>query len=269
MKLFAISDLHLAQSVDKPMDVFGRRWENHVERIAGNWNRVVSDGDAVLIGGDISWGNSLEEARLDFQLLDSLPGEKILLRGNHDYWWTTLRKMEQFFALRGFRTLHFLRNDARVIAGFYLCGTRGWVLPQDDAFTKEDEKIFNREVIRLNLSLDALKRLKQQEKQERVSIALMHYPPFTEQGAPSLLSGRLEEEGIDICLFGHIHHPVPLYLSNPEIRGVRYVLTSSDQRQFRPLLVGEDGVPGDFPEDRATEKEGTGRPGAAGGNDYA
>jgi len=179
MKLFAISDLHLAQSVDKPMDIFGSRWANHIERIVEHWRRDVSDGDAVLIGGDISWAKSLEEAELDFGLLNVLPGEKILLRGNHDYWWTTKRKMEQFCFEKGFHTLRFLRNDAITVAGFHVCGARGWLLPQDKDFSKDDEKILNRERIRLDLSLEDLGRLRKSEGRERSSIALMHYPPIS------------------------------------------------------------------------------------------
>lgn len=242
MKLFAISDLHLALSVDKPMDIFGSRWADHTERIVEHWRRDISDGDTVLIGGDISWGSSLEEAALDFALLDTLPGEKVLLRGNHDYWWTTVKKMEQFCREKGFKSLRFLRNNALSIAGFLVCGARGWILPQDKDFSKEDEKILHRESIRLNLSLTELSQLRKNEEYGRPCIALMHYPPISEEGNASILSVQLEEAGIDVCVFGHIHHAVPLYLSGPEIRGVKYLIASSDQLAFRPLFIGEDGV---------------------------
>ncbi|HHW93335.1 MAG TPA: serine/threonine protein phosphatase [Clostridiaceae bacterium] len=242
MKLFAISDLHFALSVDKPMDVFGSSWANHIERIVEHWHRDVSDDDMVLIGGDISWANSLEEAELDFRLLDALPGEKILARGNHDYWWTTMKKMEQFCLDKGFRTLRFLRNDALAIAGFHICGARGWILPQDKDFSKEDEKILNRERIRLDLSLEELRRLRAREGRKRPSIALMHYPPIAENGDASILSVRLEEASVDVCVFGHIHHAVPFYLNGPKINGVKYLIASSDQLEFQPLYIGEDGV---------------------------
>jgi predicted phosphohydrolase len=213
MKLFAISDLHFALSVDKPMDVFGSRWADHVERIIAHWHRDISDEDTILIGGDISWGNSLEEAESDLGLLNTLPGEKILLRGNHDYWWTTVRKMEQFCRAKGFQSLRFLRNNALSVAGFHVCGARGWVLPQDKEFSNEDEKILNRENIRLELSLTELRRLRKNEGCERPSVALMHYPPISEAGDASVLSMQLEEAGVDVCVFGHIHHTVPLYLA--------------------------------------------------------
>ncbi len=242
MKLFAISDLHLASSVDKPMDVFGSRWANHVERIVEHWRREISAKDTVLIGGDISWANSLEEAELDFRLLDALPGDKILLRGNHDYWWTTMRKMEQFCREKGFHTLRFLRNNALSVAGFHVCGSRGWLLPQDKDFSKEDEKILKREQIRLDLSLTDLKRLRKNEGDKLPSVALMHYPPISEEGDASVLSIGLEEAEVDVCVFGHIHHAVPLYLSGPEINGVKYLIASADQLEFQPLLIGEDGV---------------------------
>lgn len=158
MRLFAIADLHLAQTVDKPMDVFGPRWDRHVERICRNWEETVEENDTVLVGGDISWAGSLDQARSDLELLHRLPGRKILLRGNHDYWWTTVRKMQDFCQTHGFSSLEFLRNDARLEAGFWVCGTRGWVLPPDEAFREEDEKIFRREVLRLDLSLADLER---------------------------------------------------------------------------------------------------------------
>ncbi len=240
MRLFAIADLHLAGAVDKPMDVFGPRWANHVDRIQDNWRDQVGPGDTVLVGGDISWANSLEEALPDLRWLDQLPGRKILLRGNHDYWWSTLRKIQAFCEKEGLESLDFLRNDARREAGFLIGGTRGWLLPTDEAYGEADEKVFRREGIRLALSLEALDRLRREGGGE-AAIALLHYPPIDEAGRPSALSRQLEEAGIQVCLFGHIHHPVPYYESRPLVGGIRYIMVASDQLRFCPLLIGEDG----------------------------
>lgn len=241
MKLFALADLHLAGSVDKPMDIFGSRWRAHVEQIVDNWTRQVGPEDTVLIGGDISWAKSLDEALSDLTLLHQLPGRKILLRGNHDYWWTTIRKLEAFCQAQGLTSLHFLRNDACPAAGFYICGTRGWLLPSDSEFSSNDEKILRREMIRLELSLKALEQLKKRTDGLGASVALMHYPPITEKGEGSDLSRLLSDAGLDLCLFGHIHHDVPFYDSRPKIDGVRYIMVASDQIDFSPLLIGEDG----------------------------
>jgi len=240
MKIFAISDLHLAGAVDKPMDVFGPRWSDHVARIEMNWKEVVGEDDTVLIGGDISWASTLDEAEGDLRWIHELPGVKILLRGNHDYWWSTIRKIEDFCQDHDFSTLDFLRNDAQSLAGFHLCGTRGWLLESDDNFSKADEKILRREAIRLGLSLHALRKLQKQEGKKPL-IALTHYPPIDEKGRGSVISDLLEEAGVDLCLFGHIHHHVPFYDSRPLLNGVRYIMVASDQINFTPQLIGEDG----------------------------
>ncbi|NLA95917.1 MAG: serine/threonine protein phosphatase [Clostridiaceae bacterium] len=242
MKLFALADLHLAGLVDKPMHIFGPRWERHADRIATNWEEEVGPDDTVLVGGDISWANSLEEALPDLTLIDALPGKKVLLKGNHDYWWTTIRKLEAFCKQEALTTLRFLRNDALVAAGFYICGTRGWMLPSDEEFSARDQKIYKREIVRLELSIRALKRLRKEEDRGAGTVALMHYPPISEQGAGSSLSDLLKAAGIEVCLFAHIHHDVPFYDSRPQIDGIRYIMVASDQVGFRPLLVGEDGL---------------------------
>ncbi|MFA5586030.1 MAG: metallophosphoesterase [Saccharofermentanales bacterium] len=241
MKLFAIADLHLSGAVDKPMAVFGARWANHTERLVQAWQEAVGPEDTVLVGGDISWAKSLEEALPDLALIHSLPGRKVLLRGNHDYWWTTVRKLEAFCREQSLESLSFLRNDARAEAGFHICGTRGWLLPADDAFSAQDEKIYKRELARLELSIEALRMLEKEEGQSRPTVALMHYPPLSEKGKESGFSQILCREQIQVCLFGHIHHPAPFYQSRPQMGGVRYIMVASDQIDFRPFLVGQDG----------------------------
>ncbi|HZK42561.1 MAG TPA: metallophosphoesterase [Clostridia bacterium] len=241
MRLFAIGDLHLAASVDKPMAIFGKRWENHVEQIRDKWTSTVGADDTVLVAGDISWANSLEEALPDLTFLDQLPGHKILLRGNHDYWWATMRKNQDFCQAHDLLTLDFLRNDALEAAGFHICGSRGWLLPTDEAFTESDRKVFKREMIRLDLSLQSLARLRKKDDVKRPALALMHYPPLDEKGRPSDFCRLLEEAGVEVCLFGHIHHRAPYYESRPLLGGIRYIMVASDQLRFKPLLIGEEG----------------------------
>lgn len=241
MRLFAIADLHLAGSVDKPMNIFGPRWENHEARIRDHWESQVSAQDTVLVGGDISWANSFDEVLADLVFLDRLPGRKILLRGNHDYWWSTMRKLTDFCQTHGLSSLEFLRNDALFASGFYICGSRGWILPGDEDFTEGDRKIFQRELIRMDLSLQRLAPLRKREGPERPTIALMHYPPLDEKGQKSELCQLLEGAGVDLCLFGHIHHWAPYYESRPLLDGIRYIMVASDQLRFCPLLVGQDG----------------------------
>ena len=243
MKLFMISDLHLSFAFEKPMDIFGDRWKNHTERIKTSWTATVSDEDAVIIGGDVSWAISFNDVLPDLRWIDALPGKiKIILRGNHDYWWATLQKMKGLVAENQLNSIFFLRNDALEVAGFDLCGTRGWVLPSDDTFKTEDQRIFDREVIRMNLSLNELALLRQRRGTVCPTIAVMHYPPISEKGQTSALSSLLAPSDIKLCLFGHIHHEVPFYSASPIIEGVRYVLTSADHLEFQPLLIGEDGI---------------------------
>lgn len=245
MRLFAIADLHLAEAANKPMDIFGPRWERHVDRLRAHWEDQVSPGDTVLVGGDISWANSLEEALPDLTLLDRLPGRKILLRGNHDYWWTSLQKNRDFCRDKGLDSLIFLRNDALEASGFHICGTRGWILPTDEDFGQADEKIFRREMIRLDLSLAQLSALRKKEGRKK-TITLLHYPPLDEEGRPSALCGLMEEGGVDLCLFGHIHHRAPYYESRPVQAGIRYIMVAADQLRFSPLLIGQEGQMADL-----------------------
>lgn len=242
MKLFAIADLHLSEASGKPMDVFGARWANHADRLEQNWRRAVGDDDLVLVAGDISWGLSLDEAVPDLRRLDGWPGTKVLLRGNHDYWWTTRRKLRRRFDEEGLSTLRLLRNDALVVGPYLIGGTRGWLLPEDDGFTAADAKILERERQRLTLSLDAMTDAQRRAEGRLTPVLLTHYPPLTPTGGASVLSDLIGASGIGTCLFGHIHHHVPYYRSRPERDGVRYVLTAADQLDFTPLLIGEDGA---------------------------
>ena len=246
MKLFALSDLHLAHTVDKPMTIFGDKWKNHTQLIRQSWQKTVTDEDVVILGGDISWGKSLDEAVADLRFVDELPGQKIMLRGNHDYWWTSLSKMNQLCEQENLKTLHFLRNNALRFGSFLIGGTRGWLLPDDDEFTAQDQKIFERELIRMQLSLDDMKKENKKRDGGLTQVFAMHYPPVSANGASSKMSELLSEAKIQLCIIGHKHHELPILLSTPLLAEVRYVLTSADQLSFIPVLLGENGKLRDF-----------------------
>ena len=203
MALFALADLHLAKDIDKPMDVFGPMWDRYMERIEANWKASVTDEDTVLIPGDISWATYLSEVDRDFAFIDSLPGKKIFSRGNHDYWWTTVRKMEKYLEEKGFGTISFLQNNAVEVESCLIGATRGWMLPNDAGFGEDDEKIYNRELARLSLCIKAMDQEDPEHKLKR--IMMMHYPPLTKSMPKTDFTTALVEGGIDLCVYGHLH----------------------------------------------------------------
>ncbi len=228
MSLFVIADLHLSLGADKPMDVF-RGWEDYVSRVEENWRRVVRPEDTVVIAGDISWAMKLEDTLADFSFLHSLPGEKILLKGNHDYWWSTRNKMDSFFVKNGFSDLHILHNDAYRVGDCAICGTRGWLYNSE---TEEDKKIVSREAGRLIASIDAAKKLGGR------LVAFLHYPPVYDAMECRELLDILVENGISDCWFGHIHGQYAARKAPVgEYRGVHMHLVSCDFVKFCPVLI--------------------------------
>ena len=228
MSLFAIADLHLSLNGEKPMDVF-KGWHNYVERLEKNWRRVVQEGDTVVIAGDISWAMKLEDALLDFQFLHSLPGEKILLKGNHDYWWSTRSKIDQFLAEQGFFDMKVLHNCAYLVEGKALFGTRGWLY---NSATAEDKKIVAREARRLSMSMAEAKKLGGE------LVAFLHYPPVYDSMECQEILDLLAENQITRCYFGHIHGQYAAQKALVgEYKGVHMRLISADYVQFRPVLV--------------------------------
>ncbi|MBQ7364717.1 MAG: metallophosphoesterase, partial [Clostridia bacterium] len=200
MALFTMADTHLSLTTNKPMDVFGSRWRNHHEKIKEIWNKTVSPADTVIVGGDISWGISLEEACEDLKYLDSLNGEKILLRGNHDYWWSTQKKVTDFFAANGITTMKLLQNNTYTVGTVAICGTRGWYSDSANAPDESDyQKIVARETQRLKLSLDAVC----DDTLEK--IVFMHFPPYFEHYVCRPLIDLLKDYGVRRCYYGHIH----------------------------------------------------------------
>lgn len=230
MSLFVIADLHLSLNGEKPMDVF-RGWHNYVERLEDNWRRVVQEGDTVVIAGDISWAMKLEDAVQDFQFLHSLPGEKILLKGNHDYWWSTRSKIDAFFQEQGFSTLRILHNCAYRVGDVAVCGTRGWLYNSE---TAEDKKIVAREAGRLLASLA------EGEKLGGEPMVFLHYPPVYDSMECGGILDILEERRISHCYFGHIHGQYAARKALVgEYRGVRMHLISCDFVNFTPVLVAK------------------------------
>lgn len=226
MALFAIGDTHLSLGVNKPMDVFGGAWAGYVEKLASGFS-VVKPEDTVVLCGDLSWGMTLEQAEKDFAFLDALPGRKLLLKGNHDYWWTTAAKMERFFAEREFQTLHLLHNNCHLYGDVALCGTRGWFYEEDQA--SHNEKVFLRELIRLEASLKAA--------EGRRKLCFLHYPPLYEGYCCQEIINLLERYGVEACFYGHLHGGSHR-LAVEGIRGtVEYHLVSADYLRFVPRLI--------------------------------
>ena len=239
MAVFTIADLHLSGSSDHPMDVFGARWQNYTEKIVKKWKAVVTDEDTVILPGDFSWAMNLEEARADFALLESLPGKKILSKGNHDFWWETAAKMGRYFEANGFRSISLLYNNAYVVEDFIVCGTRGWFLEEGQQQTVgevEYAKIVNREVLRLRLSLDAAMKLKTGENAEKEVIVFLHFPPLWNDFACHEILEVLKEYGIRRCYHGHIHgayyHPRTRCTED-----LTLTLVSSDFLDFVPQKI--------------------------------
>jgi len=228
MALYTIADLHLSLGADKPMDVF-RGWENYVERLEKNWRALVTPEDTVVIAGDISWGMRLEETEKDFAFLNGLPGRKLILKGNHDYWWSTRSKIDAFFKEKGFDTLEIVFNSAVRVGDVTVCGTRGWLY---NAETAEDRKIVARENGRLVASLKAAQVL------GGTPVVFLHYPPVYDTAECTALLDTMLEYGIKDCYFGHIHGDHAAKRAPVgEYRGIRMHLISCDYIRFMPKLV--------------------------------
>ena len=227
MALYAIGDTHLSLNSDKPMDVFGGGWEGYVDKLREGFARV-EDTDTVVLCGDLSWGMSLEEARDDFAFLNSeLPGEKWLLKGNHDYWWNTAAKMNAFFQANGFERLHILHNNCAYYAEIALCGTRGWFFEENGG--PQTEKVFKRELIRLEASLKVAG--------EREKLCFLHYPPLYRGYRCQEIIDLLERYEVSACYYGHLHGPSHRLAIEGVRGGVDYHLVSADFVGFRPKKI--------------------------------
>lgn len=215
MKVFAISDLHLSLCGEKPMEVFGNNWDNYLEIIKKDWLEKVSDEDIVVIGGDISWAMKMEEFEIDLKYITALPGRKIIIRGNHDYWWSSLTKVRCALP----KNMFALQNDCVKLDNIIFCGTRGWLLTPEE---EQDEKILARELLRAEMSLQAMQKIREQG--DRV-IFVIHYPPIVGR-KPSAFTQLFEKYGVDSVIFGHLHG----IRSDRkiELNNIKYYLTSTD-----------------------------------------
>lgn len=220
--VFVIGDLHLSFGVDKPMDIFGSKWENYTEKLANNWKRQVKDSDTVLIAGDFSWGSNLKESYKDFEFINNLPGKKIILKGNHDYWWTTVTKMTNFLQDNNFENISFLYNNSYEFENFEIVGTRGW----SDQEIVGYEKNILREIGRLKNSINST-------KTNKPKIAIMHFPPFMSNTKEEYKFTKiLEENNVIKCYYGHLHAASHKNAKQGNINGVEYHLISGDYLNF-------------------------------------
>lgn len=226
--IWAIGDLHLDYKKEKPMDVFGKAWKNHEEKIFEAWRERVAPDDTVLVVGDTSWALKLEEGKKDLARIDDLPGRKILIKGNHDYWWSSLNKLNEL----GLETVDFLHNTGMVVGNVAICGSRGWTDIDAGSVDEQDEKIYKRELNRLKLSIDAMEK-EAEEKDISHRIAMLHYPPFSSKGEPNDFADILKEAKIDLCVYGHLHSYGHKFVVEGEFDGVRYQCVSSDYIGFK------------------------------------
>ena len=224
MALFAIGDTHLSLSSNKPMDVFGGGWEGYVDKLRAGFTAVGPE-DTVVLCGDLSWGMSLEEAREDFAFLDALPGaRKLLLKGNHDYWWNTAAKMNRFFAENGFSTLQILHNNCYEYGDYALCGTRGWFYEETG-----DQKVFKRELIRLEASLKAAG--------ERPKLCFLHYPPRYRGYVCEEILALLKQYRVSLCCYGHLHGDSHKLAMEGLYDGTDFRLVAADFVNFQPVCL--------------------------------
>ncbi|WBW98769.1 metallophosphoesterase [Oceanirhabdus sp. W0125-5] len=228
MALYAISDLHLSFGVDKPMGIFGEKWVDHHLRIKENWINKISYSDTVIIGGDISWGMSKEEGFKDLEWLNSLPGNKMLIRGNHDYWWSGIKKLNSLYD-----NMMFIQNNFFPYGEYAICGTRGWICPGGYNFKEDkDRKIYNRECIRAELSLKAAK-----DAGYNKIIFVTHYPPFNEKREDNEFIGLFKTYEVEKVIYGHLHGIGTKNAFEGEYEGIEFILTSVDHIDFDPVII--------------------------------
>ena len=232
MAIYAIADLHLSLNNPKPMDIFGDNWENHIEKIRDNWLNTVKDEDTIIIPGDFSWETYLEDTYKDFEFLNSLPGKKILIKGNHDYWWTTLTNIRNYLKENNFNTINILFNNSYEVEDYLIAGTRGW-----DYNTISDRKIIEREIGRLKLSLEDAKKTNPNKE----IIVCMHYPPISNNYINNEFELKiiniLKEYKVKKCLYGHLHGTSHKNAITKNIDDIEYKLVSADYLNFKLIKV--------------------------------
>lgn len=235
MSVYAIADLHLSFSKDKPMNIFGDNWNNHAEKIKDNWLKKVKIEDTVILSGDFSWAMYLEETKLDFEYLNDLPGTKIMLKGNHDYWWSTLNKMNKFLEENSINNIKFLYNNSYLVENKIIVGTRGWNILD----TENSDKMIKRENARLELSIKfGLKKF----GEDKEIISFMHYPPISKaealKGEKNEFIKTFERYNINTCYYGHLHGQSHREAIEGIYNGINYKLISADYLKFDLLEIG-------------------------------
>lgn len=234
MKVFAISDLHLSSRSEKPMDVFGMVWENHWDEIRTDWRQKVTSEDVVVIAGDISWGMRLEEAVPDLDEIAELPGRKVFIRGNHDYWWASYKKINAVLK----PDMYCIQNNAVRLGRYVFCGSRGWTVPEQGAVsTPENAKLLERERGRMELALTAADGIR--EEGDRL-IALIHYPPFNARFEGSVFTELFAKYRVDTVIYGHLHGETSRVRMEYDRGGIRYYLTSCDKLGNRLKLIYDE-----------------------------
>jgi predicted phosphohydrolase len=229
-KLFALADLHLSLSGEKPMDIFGELWRDHAGRMARQWDRTVEPEDTVLLPGDLSWARKLAEAAIDLEWIGARPGRKLLLKGNHDSWWSGIGSLRSVLP-EGCEALH---NDSHRVGDWVVVGARGWLSPDDPTATEQDRAIFRRELERLRLSIrDADRR----HGRELPRLAMVHYPPWVEGYEPTAVVDALRKAGVRECVYGHLHGEDHRLAIAGNREGIRFHFVASDAVDFTPALV--------------------------------
>lgn len=227
MSLYTIGDLHLSFGAEKPMDIFGENWRGHAQKLRQGFSSLRAD-DVCVICGDISWGMGLEQAREDFLFIDSLPGRKLILKGNHDYWWSTASKAKGFFRENGIETIDILFNNSFEYGDYAICGTRGWFYEEEKG-DEHDKKVMRREVMRLEASLKAAG--------DRKKLVFLHYPPLYQKYRCQEILALLKEHQVRLCCYGHIHGRGCAQAFKGWMDGTEYKLVSADYLDFKPLKI--------------------------------
>ena len=229
MAIWAIADLHLSFNENKPMDIFGDNWKNHEDKIKHDWLSKVNESDLVLLPGDFSWSMYLKDTIKDFKYLDSLPGKKIMLKGNHDYWWTTVTKMRNFLEENNIKNIDFLHNNSYEYNGYIISGTKGWALSGEEY----DPKLVQREMLRLELSItEGIKKY----GEDKEIIVCMHYPPTTQNGEMNFIN-IMKKYSVKQCIYGHLHSQAIQGAVEGDFCDINLKLVSADGLGFRLLQI--------------------------------
>ena len=229
-KLFALADLHLSLIGEKPMDIFGDQWRNHAQRMADNWDKTVSGADTVLLPGDLSWARSLEDAAPDLRWIAERPGRKVLLKGNHDGWWSSRPKLRQALSPE----CEILQHDSHRVLDTVILGARGWTAPGDPHAVPADEPVFRRELERLKLSIAHADRV---HGLALPRVAMLHYPPWIKGQPPTEVVDLLGAAGVSVCVFGHLHGEDHELAVTGLQAGIEYRLVACDAVEFTPVEV--------------------------------